>query len=238
MATNYKSLVTTLAEQAEAAEAAKAAKSDAPEVKAARAARTLLSVLPEIDAATFPGDRESVESILSAFSQFSPEGFDRTEGDSIADRLAKMLALDPEDAPASFANVAEDARAAVDAWRATKPGRRASNGTGEGSTPESQMLSTYGIDAVTITLSMPEGDADRTITHRTHWSSLSNEINKAFKVWQGAAEDAPGFSYGKSDPEARKAWREAVDAMRAGEVGPFTFTITDGPAVTIMAERS
>ena len=231
MATNFKSLVTTLAEQAEAAEAAKAAKVDSPEVKMARAARVILSTFPE-EVPEVPG------LFLTSLATASPEGFVRTEGDTIADRLAKLLAIDPEDAPASFAKVAEDARAAVDAWRATKPGRRASNGTGEGSTPESQMLSTYGIDAVTITLSMPEGDADRTITHRTHWSSLSNEINKAFKVWQGAAEDAPGFSYGKSDPEARKAWREAVDAMRAGEVGPFTFTITDGPAVTIMAERS
>ena len=234
MATNYKTLVTTLAEQAEAAEAAKAAKSDAPEVKAARAARSLSALLPEIG---YPVP-DVMAAALTDLSAMSPDAFDRTEGDSIADRLAKMLALDPEDAPASFANVAEDARAAVDAWRSTKPGRRASNGTGEGSTPESQLLSTYGIDAVTIVLTMPEDAPDRTVTHRTHWSSLSNEINKAFKVWQGAAEDAPGYSYGKSDPSAREAWRAAVDAMRAGEVGPFVFTIEDGPSVTITAERS
>lgn len=228
MATNYKAILSEFTEQVDASEKARENKSDSPEVKLARAARQVIQLAPEA-APTMPS--EEVSAWLNSLSALSVDAFDRTQGDLLGSRIDALLKLDPEDAPASFASIADDARSALTRWLATKPGRRSGNGSGE-STKESnpnQWLDTFGIDKVELTMTSDALDAPVSIAHGSTWSSLSDQINRVSKVIDGM-EDAPPrtYSYGIVDPSARVAWRAFVADVKQNPNAHSEFNITLG----------
>jgi hypothetical protein len=225
MATNFKALLDTLTTSVESVEEAKSKATDSPEAKAARQARSLLSSLAEVDGV----DLDALKAQLAPVMAHAPSTIDFSEGEAVARRLSALLSLDPEDRPASFAAIADDASSALDRWRSLTMRRRSSGGGGNASTPPSQLLRTFGIKSVRITLTRPDG-ASSTVEHSTHFSSLTDQITKVVKSVLGAEDVTDGsISFGKVDPTAREAWRAAKEAMRAGEVGPFTFSVNTGP---------
>lgn len=220
----------------EQAEAVKASKADNANAKAAKVGDAFLKALAAEDVDTHAVENidtaaltQAVEALRSvAGVSLADEA--REQGSALASRLAKVLALDPEDRPSTFN--AERGTALLTRWNAsTRRGR----GPGSGGGGE-------GADAVgfpvTITFTYPEGadvDLSDSITHNSTWSSLSNEITKRAKAVSGREW---GHREYKRPQSAADAWKAAVKALRDGESGPFTFDVdTEGGTLGVSITR-
>lgn len=218
MATNFGSLVSQLEDLAQSATEANAASGDSVEVKASRLAANLAAVLKTEGFPLDPSDAWFDQ--LDAIKALGPTAFPREDGDAISSRLAKLLALDEDDRPAAFANVAPRAEAAVNAWHEAAPKRGRRSTGGGGSVPEGQLLSTSNLARVVIDVSMPDGSTK-------HFEPASNWSNVSYTIAQ-VTKDLAGDTYGVLDPSSREAWRAAREAIRTGNMGPHTFSVNTG----------
>lgn len=218
-------MLTRLTEATTEADASKGAKADSVEAKMAKAARTLLTV-PDAFGAPIPA---GVSKWLTEATTLSPEGFDRMEGDLLASILSSLSGVPETFRPKGFDKVADKVAEAVDAWNATRPGRRSGSGSGESTTPASQKLATFGIGSVKLTMTSDKLPEPRVVQHGSTWSSLSAEINKVAKVIDGKADAAPGsYSYQDVDTAAGPAWRAFVDKVKADPKAKASFSVKLG----------
>lgn len=194
------------------AEAFKAAASDSAPRKAARLSKSLTETLASIE-----GIDEVKEAVTAALAGLGTaltgvEGgtFDKAEGDEQARKILGLIAAGEEFQPTGF----DEARATdlLDRWKAAS-GRRA-RGTGESTTPPSQMVPV----PVRVTFTYPDGvdlSLRDVIQHDSTWSSVSAEITKRAMAIDGLER---GADYTRPET-ARDEWRAAVKSIKDGGAG-------------------
>lgn len=212
------------------AEAFREAARDSAPRKAARLAKGLSELVNEGIGTMSDDDAKALIDTLDGFQQFltTVEGgtFDKAEGDDMATKVAGLIAAGEEYQPNGF----DTARAEelLTRWKASS-GRRA-RGTGESSTPPSQLVPC----PVRVTFTYPEGtdiSLKPVIQHNSSWSSVSAEITKRAMAIDGLER---GDDYTRP-AEAREAWQAAVKSIKdGGEGGTVTVPTEHGDLVAVV----
>lgn len=188
-----------------AAEEAKASAAGTEEKKAARQAKGLAELLGSL------GGYDTVQASLVETAESLggkvADLFDTEEGNKVADRIKRLLDVDPEDQPQGFdVEVASDL---LKRWKGAT-GRR---GTGDGSSKSDPLPC-----PVKVVFTYPEGSEVKMTDHIRHtstWSSVSAEVTKRAIALDGGERDG---KY-KRPESADTMWKEAKKAIKDGGVG-------------------